>query len=164
MASCEGTYSTDEVIDSNPKTSITESLDNSTAHSPSTEIAKPENFAVTNVTSTSFQLSWAAQSGAFDSFLLTIKDVNGVGRPLRISHQADQHTADVTGLVPDTDYKIDLYGIVQGQLSKPLTEITRTGILQRLVITFHVVMLPRGRNASCTSRHPITAFRKLNIH
>ncbi|XP_055515946.1 tenascin isoform X8 [Leucoraja erinacea] len=104
----------------------TESLDNSTAHSPSTEIAKPENFAVTNVTSTSFQLSWAAQSGAFDSFLLTIKDVNGVGRPLRISHQADQHTADVTGLVPDTDYKIDLYGIVQGQLSKPLTEITRT--------------------------------------
>ncbi|XP_032905097.1 tenascin isoform X13 [Amblyraja radiata] len=104
----------------------TESFDNTTAHSPSTEIAKPENFAVTNVTSTSFQLSWAAQSGAFDSFLLTIKDVNGVGRPLRISHQADQHTADVTGLVPGTDYKIDLYGIVQGQLSKPLTEITRT--------------------------------------
>ncbi|XP_078282208.1 tenascin isoform X2 [Rhinoraja longicauda] len=104
----------------------TESLDNITAHSPSTEIAKPENFVVTNVTSTSFQLSWAAQSGAFDSFLLTIKDVNGLGRPLRISHQADQHTADVTGLVPGTDYKIDLYGIVEGQLSKPLTEITRT--------------------------------------
>ncbi|XP_051892775.1 tenascin-like isoform X2 [Pristis pectinata] len=104
----------------------TESLDNTTAHSPSTEIAKPENLAVTNVTSNSFQLSWAAHSGAFDSFLITVKDVNGLGRPLKISRLAGQHTADITGLVPGTDYKIDLYGVVQGQLSQPLTEIART--------------------------------------
>ncbi|XP_072908180.1 tenascin isoform X2 [Hemitrygon akajei] len=104
----------------------TEPFNNSTAHSPSTDIAKPENLVVTNVTSTSFQLSWAAHAGAFDSFLLTVEDIKGSGRPLRISHLPGQHTADIQGLVPGTYYKIDLYGVVQGHLSHPLTEIART--------------------------------------
>ncbi|XP_062930009.1 tenascin isoform X3 [Mobula hypostoma] len=104
----------------------TEPLDNTTAHSPSTDIAKPENLVVTNVTSTSFRLSWAAHIGAFDSFLLIVKDVKGSGRPLKISRLPGQHTADIQGLVPGTDYKVDLYGVVQGHLSRPLTEIART--------------------------------------
>ncbi|XP_072096758.1 tenascin isoform X6 [Mobula birostris] len=104
----------------------TEPLDNTTAHSPSTDIAKPENLVVTNVTSTSFRLSWAAHIGAFDSFLLIVKDVKGSGRPLKISRLPGQHTADIQGLVPGTDYTVDLYGVVQGHLSQPLTEIART--------------------------------------
>ncbi|XP_038637885.1 tenascin isoform X8 [Scyliorhinus canicula] len=104
----------------------TESFDNSTTHSPSSEAAKPENLVVKNVTTTSFGLSWTAQKGVFDSFLLTVKDVNGLNVPLKISQPGDQHTSDVTGLVAGTNYEIELYGIIQGRLSQPLRDIAKT--------------------------------------
>ncbi|XP_072344359.1 tenascin isoform X12 [Scyliorhinus torazame] len=104
----------------------TESFDNSTTHSPSSEAAKPENLAVKNVTTTSLGLSWTAQKGVFDSFLLTVKDVNGLSVPLKISLPGDQHTTDVTGLVAGTNYEIELYGIIQGRLSQPLKDIAKT--------------------------------------
>ncbi|XP_067825690.1 tenascin isoform X7 [Heptranchias perlo] len=104
----------------------TESSDKPATHSPSSGVAKPENLVVKNVTSTSFGLSWTAQNGVFDSFLLTIKDVNGLSSPLKISLPGDQHTTDVTGLLAGTNYEIDLYGIVQGQLSQPLNDIAKT--------------------------------------
>ncbi|XP_067868791.1 tenascin isoform X8 [Heterodontus francisci] len=104
----------------------TESFDNTTTYSASSEATKPENLVVKNVTSTSLGLSWTAQNGVFDSFLLTIKDLNGLNVPLKISLPGDQHTTDVTGLVAGIDYEIDLYGIVQGRLSQPLKDIART--------------------------------------
>uniref|UniRef100_UPI00398F6DCB tenascin-like isoform X2 n=1 Tax=Pristiophorus japonicus TaxID=55135 RepID=UPI00398F6DCB len=103
----------------------TESLDSATTHSPNSEVAKPENLVVKNVTSTSLGLSWTA-TGVFDNFLLTIKDANGLSSPLKISLPGDQRTADVTGLVAGTDYEIDLYGIVQGQLSQAVKDIAKT--------------------------------------
>uniref|UniRef100_UPI00398E5A42 tenascin-like isoform X8 n=1 Tax=Pristiophorus japonicus TaxID=55135 RepID=UPI00398E5A42 len=104
---------------------MTESLDSATTHSPNSEVAKPENLVVKNVTSTSLGLSWTA-TGVFDNFLLTIKDANGLSSPLKISLPGDQRTADVTGLVAGTDYEIDLYGIVQGQLSQAVKDIAKT--------------------------------------
>uniref|UniRef100_UPI00398EC6D9 tenascin-like isoform X4 n=1 Tax=Pristiophorus japonicus TaxID=55135 RepID=UPI00398EC6D9 len=104
---------------------FTESLDSATTHSPNSEVAKPENLVVKNVTSTSLGLSWTA-TGVFDNFLLTIKDANGLSSPLKISLPGDQRTADVTGLVAGTDYEIDLYGIVQGQLSQAVKDIAKT--------------------------------------
>ncbi|XP_078406450.1 tenascin isoform X1 [Cetorhinus maximus] len=95
-------------------------------HYRSLEVAMPENLAVKNVTSTSLGLSWTAQKGAFDSFLLSVKDLNGLNVPLKISLPGDQHTTDVTGLVAGTDYEIELYGVVQGQLSQPVKDVAKT--------------------------------------
>ncbi|XP_048469310.1 tenascin [Rhincodon typus] len=111
---------------SNPQTSITESFDSTTTHSPTSGAAKPENLLVKNITSTSLKVSWTAPSGHFDSFLLIIKDVNALSVPLKISLPGDQHTTNVTGLVAGTEYEIDLYGIFQGRLSQPLKDFART--------------------------------------
>ncbi|XP_078082775.1 tenascin isoform X2 [Mustelus asterias] len=104
----------------------TEPFDTSTTHSPSSETAKLEDLVLENVTSTSLRLSWTAEKGVFDSFLLTVKDLNGLSVPLKISLPGDQHTTNVTGLVAGTGYEIDLYGVIQGRLSQPLNLIART--------------------------------------
>lgn len=86
------------------------------------------NITVSDVSWDSFLLSWSAEDGAFQAFLIEVTDaetgsewqnhtVNGGARSLAIS-----------GLFPATWYRVSLYGLYGGAILDPVFADTITGI------------------------------------
>lgn len=94
--------------------------------------AEPEvdNLLVSDATPDGFRLSWTADEGVFDSFVLKIRDTKKQSEPLEITLLAPERTRDVTGLSEATAYEIELYGISRGRRSQPVSAIATTGTVQ----------------------------------
>ncbi|XP_067868784.1 tenascin isoform X2 [Heterodontus francisci] len=86
--------------------------------SASTE-SELENLMVSEVTSGSFKLSWTAD-GPFESFVIDIKDSDGLFEQLTYTVPGDQYSIDIPDLPAATDYEISIYGVIHGQPTKPL--------------------------------------------
>uniref|UniRef100_A0A673KWM1 Tenascin-like n=1 Tax=Sinocyclocheilus rhinocerous TaxID=307959 RepID=A0A673KWM1_9TELE len=97
--------------------------------SASTE-AEPEveHLSVSDITLHSFKLTWTAPEGIFDTFTLKVVDSNRLGQPLQISVTGDKRTEAVTGLNEDTEYEIELFGIILGRKFQPIVAVARTGL------------------------------------
>ncbi|XP_016130526.1 tenascin isoform X2 [Sinocyclocheilus grahami] len=97
--------------------------------SASTE-AEPEveHLSVSDITLRSFKLTWTAPEGIFDTFTLKVVDSNRLGQPLQISVSGDKRTEAVTGLNEDTEYEIELFGIILGRKFQPIVAVARTGL------------------------------------
>ncbi|XP_067868788.1 tenascin isoform X5 [Heterodontus francisci] len=78
-----------------------------------------ENLMVSEVTSGSFKLSWTAD-GPFESFVIDIKDSDGLFEQLTYTVPGDQYSIDIPDLPAATDYEISIYGVIHGQPTKPL--------------------------------------------
>lgn len=91
--------------------------------------AEPEvdNLLVSDATPDGFRLSWTADEGVFDSFVLKIRDTKKQSEPLEITLLASERTRDITGLREATEYEIELYGISSGKRSQPVSAIATTG-------------------------------------
>lgn len=91
--------------------------------------AEPEvdNLLVSDATPDGFRLSWTADEGVFDSFVLKIRDTKKQSEPLEITLLAPERTRDITGLREATEYEIELYGISNGRRSQPVSAIATTG-------------------------------------
>lgn len=92
--------------------------------------AEPEvdNLLVSDATPGGFRLSWTADEGAFDSFVLKIRDANRLMDPLELIIPGHERTQDITGLKEGTQYDIELYGITSGRRSQPISSPATTGI------------------------------------
>ncbi|XP_057404223.1 tenascin isoform X3 [Balaenoptera acutorostrata] len=92
--------------------------------------AEPEvdNLLVSDATPDGFRLSWTADEGVFDSFVLKIRDTKKQSEPLEIILLAPERTRDITGLREATEYEIELYGISSGRRSQPVSAIATTAM------------------------------------
>ncbi|XP_060107772.1 tenascin isoform X2 [Heteronotia binoei] len=92
--------------------------------------AEPEvdNLLVSDATPDGFRLSWTADEGAFDSFVLKIRDANRLVNPLELIIPGHERTQDITGLKEGTEYYIDLYGVTSGRRSQPVNAIATTAM------------------------------------
>ncbi|XP_074251331.1 tenascin isoform X9 [Saimiri boliviensis] len=92
--------------------------------------AEPEvdNLLVSDATLDGFRLSWTADEGVFDNFVLKIRDTKKQSEPLEITLLAPERTRDITGLREATEYEIELYGISKGRRSQPVSAIATTAM------------------------------------
>ncbi|XP_053777278.1 tenascin isoform X4 [Desmodus rotundus] len=92
--------------------------------------AEPEvdNLLVSDATPDGFRLSWTADEGVFNSFVLKIRDAKKLSEPLEITLPAPERTRDITGLREATKYEIELYGISSGRRSQPVSALATTAM------------------------------------
>ncbi|XP_048414892.1 tenascin isoform X13 [Stegostoma tigrinum] len=86
-----------------------------------------ENLMVSEVTSGSFKLSWTADE-SFESFVIDVKDSDGLFEPLTYTVPGDQYSIDIPHLRAATDYEISIYGISHGQQTRPLYTEAQTAL------------------------------------
>lgn len=90
-----------------------------------------DNLLVSDATPDGFRLSWTADEGVFDSFVLKIRDTKKQSEPLEITLLAPERTRDITGLREATEYEIELYGISNGRRSQPVRALATTGTVRK---------------------------------
>ncbi|XP_010156626.1 PREDICTED: tenascin [Eurypyga helias] len=90
--------------------------------------AEPEvdNLLVSDATPDGFRLSWTADDGVFDSFVLKIRDTKRKSDPLELIVPGHERTHDITGLKEGTEYEIELYGVSSGRRSQPVNAVATT--------------------------------------
>uniref|UniRef100_A0A8C3RDX6 Tenascin C n=1 Tax=Cyanoderma ruficeps TaxID=181631 RepID=A0A8C3RDX6_9PASS len=90
--------------------------------------AEPEvdNLLVSDATPDGFRLSWTADDGVFNSFVLKIRDTKRKSDPLELIVPGHERTQDITGLKEGTEYEIELYGVGSGQRSQPVNAVAST--------------------------------------
>nr|XP_035979566.1 tenascin isoform X10 [Halichoerus grypus] len=100
--------------------------------------AEPEvdNLLVSDATPDGFRLSWTADEGVFDNFVLKIRDTKKQSEPLEITLLAPERTRDITGLREATEYEIELYGISSGKRSQPVRALATTAMGSPKEISF----------------------------
>lgn len=91
--------------------------------------AEPEvdNLLVSDATPDGFRLSWTADEGMFDSFVLKIRDSKKQSEPQEIILPSPERTRDITNLREATEYEIELYGVRNGRRSQPVSAKATTG-------------------------------------
>ncbi|KAM5328678.1 tenascin isoform 1-T1 [Glossophaga mutica] len=106
------------------------SIRTKTINITATTEAEPEvdNLLVSDATPDGFRLSWTADEGVFDSFVLKIRDTKKQSEPLEITLLAPERTRDITGLREATEYEIELYGISSGRRSQPVSALATTAM------------------------------------
>ncbi|XP_031233513.1 tenascin isoform X3 [Mastomys coucha] len=92
--------------------------------------AEPEvdNLLVSDATPDGFRLSWTADEGIFDNFVIRIRDTKKHSEPQEITLPSPERTRDITGLREATEYEIELYGISRGRRSQPVSAIATTAM------------------------------------
>uniref|UniRef100_A0A452TKZ0 Tenascin n=1 Tax=Ursus maritimus TaxID=29073 RepID=A0A452TKZ0_URSMA len=109
------------------------SAEASTEPEPQLEV---DNLLVSDATPDGFRLSWTADEGVFDSFVLKIRDTKKQSEPLEITLLAPERTRDITGLREATEYEIELYGISNGRRSQPVRALATTAMGSPKEISF----------------------------
>lgn len=105
----------------------------STVFSPLEAELEVDNLLVSDATPGGFRLSWTADEGIFDSFVLRIRDTKKQSEPQEITLPSPERTRDITGLREATEYEIELYGISGGRRSQPVSTIATTGTVNKQV-------------------------------
>ncbi|XP_044848912.1 tenascin isoform X4 [Mauremys mutica] len=100
--------------------------------------AEPEvdNLLVSDATPSGFRLSWTADDGVFDSFVLKIRDTDRLSDPRELIVPGHERTQDITGLKEGTKYDIELYGLISGQRSQPISAVASTAVGSPKAISF----------------------------
>lgn len=80
---------------------------------------------MTDATPDSLRLSWTVPEGQFDHFLVQYK--NGDGQPKAVRVPGHEDGVTISGLEPDHKYKMNLYGVHDGQRQGPVSAIGVTG-------------------------------------
>ncbi|XP_023577141.1 tenascin-X isoform X11 [Octodon degus] len=99
---------------------------------PSTTTSQPPSkprlgeLTVTGASPDSLSLSWTVPEGHFDHFLLQYRNGDGQPKVLRVPGHEDQVT--ISGLEPDHNYKVHLYGFHSGQREGPVSVTGVTGL------------------------------------
>ncbi|XP_034753008.1 tenascin isoform X2 [Etheostoma cragini] len=93
---------------------------------------------ISNLTSESFSIFWNGTEGEFDGFILEIIDSDWLMEPkeYNISHNVKSH--DVTGLRPNTDYIVYVYGTYKRSRTSAVSIVASTAEepdLSRLVVS-----------------------------
>uniref|UniRef100_A0A4W5LC71 Tenascin Ca n=1 Tax=Hucho hucho TaxID=62062 RepID=A0A4W5LC71_9TELE len=95
--------------------------------SASTEELRPvvANLTVSDVTWDRFNVYWTPEDGEFESFVIEVTNLEGGPESENLTLSADAFNLGISGLSPNTLYRIGLYGLHQGSFQEPVyTEVT----------------------------------------
>ncbi|XP_047197052.1 tenascin isoform X2 [Hippoglossus stenolepis] len=95
-----------------------------------TEEEKPvvTNVTVSDVSWESFLLSWSAEDGKFEAFLIEVTDAETGAEWKNHTVPADARILAISGLSPATWYRANLYGVYRGTLLDPVFADTITDL------------------------------------
>ncbi|KAM7416891.1 hypothetical protein PAMA_018798 [Pampus argenteus] len=95
-----------------------------------TEEEKPivTNVTISEVSWDSFILSWSAEDDAFEAFLIEVTDAEMGTEWQNHTVAADARSLLVSGLMPTTWYRVNLYGMYRGALLDPVFADTITDL------------------------------------
>lgn len=97
-------------------------------HHPEEEKPVVTNVTVSDVSWDSFLLSWSAEDGAFQAFLIEITDAETGAEWHNYTVPAHARSLTISGLSPTTWYRANLYGLYRGAILDPVFADTITGI------------------------------------
>uniref|UniRef100_A0A8C7GE65 Tenascin Ca n=1 Tax=Oncorhynchus kisutch TaxID=8019 RepID=A0A8C7GE65_ONCKI len=106
--------------------------------SASTEELRPvvANLTVSDVTWDSFNVYWTPEDGEFESFVIEVTNLEGGPESENLTLSADAFNLGISGLSPNTLYRIGLYGLHQGSFQEPVYTEATTGTNEwRLVVS-----------------------------
>lgn len=91
--------------------------------------AEPEVQAllVSDVTPESFRLAWTAEEDSLDTFVIMVSQSEGPGQPRELVLGGEERSTVITDLTEDTEYKIEIFGLILGKRTKSVLEGVRTG-------------------------------------
>uniref|UniRef100_A0A4W5LB01 Tenascin Ca n=1 Tax=Hucho hucho TaxID=62062 RepID=A0A4W5LB01_9TELE len=94
------------------------------------------NLTVSDVTWDRFNVYWTPEDGEFESFVIEVTNLEGGPESENLTLSADAFNLGISGLSPNTLYRIGLYGLHQGSFQEPVyTEVTTEPELSRLVVS-----------------------------
>ncbi|XP_064873494.1 tenascin-like isoform X7 [Oncorhynchus nerka] len=98
--------------------------------SASTEELRPvvANLTVSDVTWDSFNVYWTPEDGEFESFVIEVTNLEGGPESENLTLSADAFNLGISGLSPNTLYRIGLYGLHQGSFQEPVYTEATTGL------------------------------------
>lgn len=82
---------------------------------------------VSDVTPDSFRLAWVAEDDALDTFVVMVSQAEGSDQPRELVLGGEERSTTITDLSEDTEYEIEIFGLILGRRSKSLMEGVRTG-------------------------------------
>lgn len=97
----------------------------------------------------SLSLSWTVPQGDFDSFTVQYKDSDGRPQVVRVGGQ--EREATVRDLEPGRKYKMNLYGLHEGQRVGPVSTVGVTGEWDWNLFLFRLAAEP---HAPCQGSPP----------
>ncbi|XP_071338013.1 tenascin isoform X1 [Trachinotus anak] len=83
---------------------------------------------VSDVAPDSFRLAWMAEEDAFDTFVIMVSQADGPGQPRELVLGGEERSTAMTELSEDTEYKIEIFGLVLGKHSKSVIERVKTDL------------------------------------
>uniref|UniRef100_A0A8D3D1S0 Tenascin C n=1 Tax=Scophthalmus maximus TaxID=52904 RepID=A0A8D3D1S0_SCOMX len=95
---------------------------------PSEDEPEVQALLVSDVTPDSFRLAWMAEEDVFDTFVIMVSQPEGPGKPRELVLGGEEQSAAMTELNEDTEYKIEIFGLVLGRRSKSVIEGVRTDL------------------------------------
>uniref|UniRef100_A0AAQ5ZDL2 Tenascin C n=1 Tax=Amphiprion ocellaris TaxID=80972 RepID=A0AAQ5ZDL2_AMPOC len=120
------------------------------------------NVTVSDVSWDSFLLSWSAEDGAFEAFLIEVTDAETGAEWQNHTVSADARSLSITGLSPTTWYRANLYGVYRGVLLDPVFADTITGInaVNTEALLFPLLPSSSAAHRELTSASPSLQKRK----
>lgn len=83
---------------------------------------------VSDVSSESFRLNWTAEEDAMDTFVIMVTEPERAAKPRELVMAGEERSVAVTDLTEDTEYTVEIFGLVLGKRSKSILKMVRTGI------------------------------------
>lgn len=86
-----------------------------------------EHLLVSDITPTSFMLAWGAPEDVFDKFLIRVSD-ELAGSFEEFTVPRDERTKVISDLLENTEYQIQIYGVISERRFLPVSGDAKTGI------------------------------------
>uniref|UniRef100_A0A8B9J4M6 Tenascin C n=1 Tax=Astyanax mexicanus TaxID=7994 RepID=A0A8B9J4M6_ASTMX len=79
-----------------------------------------DHLLVSNVKTDGFTLEWTAPEDTFETFGIKVSDTNGLEDAKQMRVSGDKRTEVLSGLAEDTEYEIEVFGIIAGRHFQPV--------------------------------------------
>ncbi|KAM4720208.1 tenascin-like isoform 3-T3 [Anableps anableps] len=90
------------------------------------------NLIISDITWDSFTASWSPTGGDFDSFVIEVTNMEDFTERQNLTLSGDASTLVISGLNPNTNYMVGLYGMHQGSFLEPLYSEATTAPLPKV--------------------------------
>ncbi|XP_058015692.1 tenascin isoform X4 [Ahaetulla prasina] len=94
------------------------------------------NLSIAKVYWDGFYLTWTAADGAYESFVIQVRESNQPEDTRTLTLPGTQRSINLSGLSPSTLYTITIYGITQGYQTKPIFVESTTAVGSPKEISF----------------------------
>ncbi|XP_046904527.1 tenascin isoform X2 [Hypomesus transpacificus] len=99
-----------------------------TISSPTEAEPEVEELLVSDITPESFRLTWAAEEDVFDTFVLMVRDSANRAQVQEVVIAGEERSTVITELSEDTEYQVEISGLILERRSQTVSELARTGL------------------------------------